>query len=1536
MRHFLVNIFSASLIAILLIATHFSVASAVAGVPTVISYQGRLTDANGILLGGTSGTNYYFKFSIWDSATVGGGTRLWPASAPGTISLPVTEGVFNVNIGDTGTGYPDALTYNFQDNDTVYLQVEVSTNGSSFETPGPRQRITSSGTAINAKTLGGNLPSYFLDANNLTNFQTPFNTALAGVTADAVAEGTLNKYFTSTLFDSSFAAKTTDNLTEGATNKYFTASNFNTSFATKSTTDLTEGSNLYYTDVRARAALSATGPITYDNITGVIGIGTATSTTDGALTATDWNTFNGKQNAITTGTTAQYLRGDLSLGTFPTALSAFTNDQGFLTSVSNGDVLAAIGYTPYDASNPAGYITASSADSLTNKTGDISQWTNDTGYLTSASLSGYVPTTRTLTINGVGYDLTTDQSWTVGDVSTGGSYSDPSWITSLDWSKIASLPSTLSGYGITDAVPDTRTINGYALSSDITLTKSDLSLGNVEDTALSTWAGTTNITTLGTIATGVWQGTAIADGYIASASTWNAKEDALTFSTGLTRTSNTITNDLSTGVSGGQTVYGGTGSGDNLVLRSTTNATRGNVKIDTTSGGFNFRDYLGSIPAIYPGSNVTAGSDNFILASFGSTSMFYGAGGASSLYMYVGAGNRTRLTSTYYGIGVNTIVGDINTTPTSKLEVQTNTLGTTQTTSSGLALTNTTAAALAAQQISPALRWSGKGWGTTASTSQAADFRAYVLPVQGAAQPSGELLFESAFGSSSYQRAFSVGDPTAAAGGISASVYGNGTQGQMRIYAGQASSFNQLGISVTVGTSTLDGASNAVALSTNSTQRLTVFPTTGFVGIGTAAFTPTSKVEVRTNALGVTQTTDSGLALTNTTAAALAAQQISPALRFSGNGWKTAATAASQAVDFRNYLTPAQGVNNPTGILKWDYSVNGGAYADVFTITPSSGRVTVLNGIYAMSLVGGATGSIATEGSQNINISPNNTAVLTAALGGNVGIGQTVPTSKLDVTTNSLGTTQTTSSGLALVNTTAAAAGAQQISPALRWSGQGWKTDATAASQSVDFRSYVVPVQGAANPSGYLTFENSVNGGTYTSGLQLYTSTGNNQVRVYGNSNVAGSNLLTSASLLVGSNGFAGVVGITGHSNGGASIQTAQNGGTSIGGYLLLQQLGGVVGIGGAATYKLDVLNSATAQTADTRVANFYNTGATFNTTAGALNSYGGYFASTSTRSAGSNALTNIGLYATASGAQNNYAAIFQNGNVGISNTTPGYLLHVGSSSTVSGTTVARFENAGGTCDITPDLVSGVVCTSDERFKENISSYEGSLDQVLALRPVSYSLIKDTSHESQIGFLAQELEQVLPGLVRTDAQGNKAVLYAGLTPILVGAVKDMDIRVKALELGTITNGLGEYASLFFTDVMEKVEDGIAYVRSMVVGTLKVGTPEKRTGITLYDEETGDPYCLSIANGQTKTIEGECGIYEPEPEIIEPDPQPEVPSDTPSDTGPAPETTPTPEENPPVIEEPSVPEETPTPSPEPETPPEPDVQPDPQPEAPVTP
>ena len=62
----------------------------------------------------------------------------------------------------------------------------------------------------------------------------------------------------------------TDDVPEGSVNLYFTTSAFDTRLATKSTTNLAEGSNLYHTTARARASISGTGSITYNNTTGVI------------------------------------------------------------------------------------------------------------------------------------------------------------------------------------------------------------------------------------------------------------------------------------------------------------------------------------------------------------------------------------------------------------------------------------------------------------------------------------------------------------------------------------------------------------------------------------------------------------------------------------------------------------------------------------------------------------------------------------------------------------------------------------------------------------------------------------------------------------------------------------------------------------------------------------------------------------------------------------------------------------------------------------------------------------------------------------------------------------------------------------------------------------------------------------------------------------------------------------------------------------------------------------------------------------------
>lgn len=103
------------------------------------------------------------------------------------------------------------------------------------------------------------------------------------------------------------------------------------------------------------------------------------------------------------------------------------------------------------------------------------------------------------------------------------------------------------------------------------------------------------------------------------------------------------------------------------------------------------------------------------------------------------------------------------------------------------------------------------------------------------------------------------------------------------------------------------------------------------------------------------------------------------------------------------------------------------------------------------------------------------------------GTNLTFASSALTQTRTGLGTTLTET--LIQTNTTAAAAGAQQVSPAYVWEGQGWKTNATAASQSVKFAAYVLPVQGTANPTGTWTLASNINNAGYVSRMTL-TSTG--------------------------------------------------------------------------------------------------------------------------------------------------------------------------------------------------------------------------------------------------------------------------------------------------------------------------------------------------------------------------------------------------------------------------------------------------------------
>ena len=79
---------------------------------------------------------------------------------------------------------------------------------------------------------------------------------------------------------------------------------------------------------------------------------------------------------------------------------------------------------------------------------------------------------------------------------------------------------SVGGTNLTAALPSVASVKSTlglgSLAFLNSLGKADVGLGNVENTALSTWAGTSKITTLGTITSGTWNGSKIANTYLAN------------------------------------------------------------------------------------------------------------------------------------------------------------------------------------------------------------------------------------------------------------------------------------------------------------------------------------------------------------------------------------------------------------------------------------------------------------------------------------------------------------------------------------------------------------------------------------------------------------------------------------------------------------------------------------------------------------------------------------------------------------------------------------------------------------------------------------------------------------------------------------------------------------------------------------------------------------------------------------------------------------------------------------------------------------
>jgi len=149
--------------------------------------------------------------------------------------------------------------------------------------------------------------------------------------------------------------------------------------------------------------------------------------------------------------------------------------------------------------------------------------------------------------------------------------------------------------------------------------------------------------------------------------------------------------------------------------------------------------------------------------------------------------------------------------------------------------------------------------------------------------------------------------------------------------------------------------------------------------------------------------------------------------------------------------------------------------------------------------------------------------------------------------------------------------------------------------------------------------------------------------------------------------------------------------------------------------------------------------------------------------------------------------------NVG-SGLSPAYYIYQG----MAGSAASLKEYAVGIYD--PLWVDGNVwadsylTNSDKRFKKNIRIIDNSLTKVIGIKGVYYELEqsfikgndeepanKNNEHKQEIGFIAQDIEKVLPEVVHTDAAGYKSVDYSKISALLVEAIKEQQKMIEELQ-----------------------------------------------------------------------------------------------------------------------------------------------------------
>ncbi len=103
------------------------------------------------------------------------------------------------------------------------------------------------------------------------------------------------------------------------------------------------------------------------------------------------------------------------------------------------------------------------------------------------------------------------------------------------------------------------------------------------------------------------------------------------------------------------------------------------------------------------------------------------------------------------------------------------------------------------------------------------------------------------------------------------------------------------------------------------------------------------------------------------------------------------------------------------------------------------------------------------------------------------------------------------------------------------------------------------------------------------------------------------------------------------------------------------------------------------------------------------------------------------------------------------------------------------------------------IVTSDAKFKSNIQSIPDAIEIVKLLSGKTYTWNQNAQQNlgadngRHIGYLAQELQEIIPEVVITDNEGNLGVNYNEIIPVLSEAIKAQQKRIEQLEAQILTH-----------------------------------------------------------------------------------------------------------------------------------------------------